>query len=189
MSAYTTLQLVPMREDGVIPTDPDLTPFTALRDGLKRVFRQQLLANADEPFLGISLTLPDLGPTLIQIDIVQSTAAVVLIAQEAAEPNPHRLMATAILLSGFDDADEAALDLARRTPGFADNPFYPPETYDSARESEKPLMVNCLISQEAFQNPHVRLICESLADAFFDLLGQSQDEEEDREEDADPEAE
>jgi hypothetical protein len=167
-----------MQEDGVIPADPDLTPFADFREGLKRIFRQQLLANIDEPFLGITLTLPALGPTLIQIDIVENTAAVVLIAQESIEPQPHRLLATAILLSGFDQADDAALEAAKQAPGFLDNPFYPPETYDSAREAAKPLMVNCLISQEAFMNPHVRLICETLADAFFDMFGQTQDEDE-----------
>jgi len=167
-----------MQEDGVIPADPDLTPYADFRDGLKRIFRQQLLANIDEPFLGITLTLPELGPTLIQIDIVENTAAVVLIAQESIEPQPHRLLATAILLSGFDEADEAALEAAKQAPGFLDNPYYPPETYDSAREAAKPLMVNCLISQEAFMNPHVRLICETLADAFFDMFGQTQDEDE-----------
>jgi hypothetical protein len=174
-----------MQEDGVIPADPDLTPYADFRDGLKRIFRQQLLANIDEPFLGITLTLPELGPTLIQIDIVENTAAVVLIAQESIEPQPHRLLATAILLSGFDQADEAALEAAKQAPGFLDNPYYPPETYDSAREAAKPLMVNCLISQEAFMNPHVRLICETLADAFFDMFGQTQDDGEDGDADDD----
>ena len=130
--------------------------------------------------------------------VVQHTAALVSIGRlgEASEksgpsaPNtPCTLLMSAVLLSGFDDADGAALDLVAETPGFCDNPHLDVASYERARTLARPLMVQAFISQETFLNGHLRTLCDALADAFFTQFGAtSEADEEDEEEGPDKQA-
>jgi hypothetical protein len=175
MADFATLQLIPMQADGVEPVSPDLSPYAKLRTEIKLGFRKHLLAlSEEEPYIGVFFNVPALGRVIVGIDSVKSTAALVTIALYKEPPEASTLLATAILLCGFKDADDMALDQAAQTPAFRDNPHYPIETYESAREGPRPMMVNCMISQDSFKNPLLRLLSETLADAFFDMFGQSQ---------------
>jgi hypothetical protein len=152
------------------PVEPDLSAYNA--DPLRRAFRGALL-NYVEP-IDLNFSIPDLGAIVVQLDVVQETAVLATILRpDANRPEQARLLASVMLLSGFAEADEAAIDKALETHGFFDVPNVPPETWESARGGARPLMVNLLATPEDFADPHVRMLCNTLAETFFDLLGQS----------------
>jgi hypothetical protein len=178
MSKYHSLHFLPVLKQGTepptaaeLPESPDLTPYAARRAAAKRTFLRQLVDHADEPFVGMQWDVPGLGRILIQMDLVQHTAALVTIGKYAESPDACSLLSTAVLLSGFAEADEAALNQLATTPGFADNPWLAPDAYDPARTAARPLMVQCFVNPDAFTNPHLRSLIEALADAFFDQFG------------------
>jgi hypothetical protein len=180
MSTYHTLNFVPVyAPDAAPPPDPDLKPYAARKAKAKLTFLRQLVDHADEPFVGLKWDVPDLGRILIQIDLVQHTAALVTIGRYAEPPEACSLLATAVLLSGFPEADDAALDLLGSTAGFCDNPYLSLDAYEPARTAARPLLVECFITQPAFQSPHLRTLIQALADAFFDQFGCTSNEPED----------
>ena len=201
MAAFHRLHFIPIHAPGAQPPEgPNLAPFAQRREKAKAVFLRQLVDHADDPFIGMEWNVPDVGRIVIQMDVVQHTAALVSIGRlgEASDksgpsaPNtPCTLLMSAVLLSGFDDADGAALDLVAETPGFCDNPHLDVASYERARTLARPLMVQAFINQETFLNGHLRTLCDALADAFFTQFGatsEAADEEEGDEEGPDKQA-
>jgi hypothetical protein len=178
--SYHTLHFVPVHApDADLPDSPDLAPFAARKDAAKRTFLRQLVDHADEPFVGMQWDVPEMGRILIQMDIVQHTAALVTIGRYAEPPAECTLAMTLVLLSGLADGDDAALDLVKTTPGFCNNPHLGVEAYDAARDSaRRPLMVQCFVDPKTYTNPHLRTLVEALADAFFDQFGTGSEEDE-----------
>src|SRR5438874_2475664 len=118
MPGFYKLHFIPVYDpDADPPPEPDLEPFEARREKAKATFLRQLVDYADEPFIGMEWNVPELGRIVIQIDLVQHTAALVSIGRLNSQPEGTAvangqpapkdaactMLMAAVLLSGFPD--------------------------------------------------------------------------------------
>jgi hypothetical protein len=118
--------------------------------------------------------LPGLGRVMIQMGAVEHTAALATFAKLRPPPALPHLLIAAVMLGGFEAADEAALARMRTTPGFAGNQDLPVDVIaDAARRGRRPLMVQVFNHPQCFEDALLRTMCDALGDAFFAQFGEA----------------
>ena len=171
MDGFHCAYFFPVWEDDEnTPADfPDLKPYAPTREAVRIAFRAHLLRRADATRTGQIFDVADRGRILLQLVPIHQTAAIVEIARFVEPPAPSIRMATAVLFTGFGDADDAALDLAASLPLFTDFPHL----LDSVRAQPRPLLLQCFPDRAAFADPLAHTFGVAAAAAFFDQFGQA----------------
>jgi hypothetical protein len=174
MTVYHKAQLVPTRPDGREPVDPDFARLAEQRPQIMAGFLRGLQQNPDAAVHQMHVNLPRLGRVLIQARIVEHTAALYALAVIRPEPRPPQLLISVVLLGGFADADAAALEACKTTPGFNNVPGLDADAFADTANGEpgrRPLMVEAYAHADCFEDPLLRTVCYAFADAFFEQFG------------------
>jgi hypothetical protein len=117
----------------------------------------------------------DYAPVRMRVHIVQDTSALVFFSVPPRPPQPERLLAAAILLGGFKETDDAAIQEARQISMTNGKLIFTDAAIDAAMKAPRPTALCVCPAPVGLQNSLIRHAAASFAEAFFAQFGIEQE--------------